>query len=241
LLVPQSGYVQAFHAEAFVEVLASRGLTALMVPMIGRHVVAGSPLAWVWETTGERVRPLAPDGGTELRRALAQSVRIGYERTLEQDVAFGIRQLADVASKALSPAINDPYTANQAVDHLGSILAALSLRQHGPQVVADAQGTVRLHVPGRDFAYLVDLALGQVRRYGANEPRVVRALLRVCRELVWFGDAAHHAVVRRYVETLMSDVTRLVAQPADREPLLAEGAALLQAFDVADGTSDAGS
>ncbi|MGO4473915.1 DUF2254 domain-containing protein [Arthrobacter sp. M-10] len=241
LLVPQSGYVQAFHAEAFVEVLASRGLTALMVPMIGRHVVAGSPLAWVWETTGERVRPLAPDGGTELRRALAQSVRIGYERTLEQDVAFGIRQLADVASKALSPAINDPYTANQAVDHLGSILAALSLRQHGPQVVADAQGMVRLHVPGRDFAYLVDLALGQVRRYGANEPRVVRALLRVCRELVWFGDAAHHAVVRRYVETLMSDVTRLVAQPADREPLLAEGAALLQAFDVADGTSDAGS
>ena len=168
-----------------------------------------------------------------------QSVRIGYERTLEQDVAFGIRQLADVASKALSPAINDPYTANQAVDHLGSILAALALRQHGPQAVADAQGTIRLHVPARDFAYLVDLALGQVRRYGANEPRVVRALLRVCRDLLWFGDAAHHAVVRRYVETLLSDVTRRVAQPADREPLLAEGAAVLKAFDVPGGTTGA--
>ena len=63
----------------------------------------------------------------------------------------------------------------------------------------------------------------------------------MCRELVWFGDAAHHAVVRQYVETLMSDVTRLVAQPADREPLLAEGAALLEAFDDADGASDAAS
>jgi uncharacterized membrane protein len=210
-----------------------------MVPMVGRHVIAGSPLAWAWAGTGDGERPLAPDAGAELRQALAQSVRIGYERTLEQDVAFGIRQLADVASKALSPAINDPYTANQAVDHLGSILAALSLRQHGPQAVADAQGTVWLHVPARDFAYLVDLALGQVRRYGANEPRVVRALLRVCRDLAWFGDSSHRAVVRQYVETLLSDATRLVAQPADREPLLAEGAAVLEAFDVTDGTTGA--
>lgn len=56
------------------------------------------------------------------------SVRIGYERTMEQDVAFGIRQLADIASKALSPAINDPYTAVQAVDHLSVLLAALALK-----------------------------------------------------------------------------------------------------------------
>lgn len=238
LLAPRSGYVQAFHVEAFVGVLASHGLRARMVPMVGRHVIAGSPLAWVWENADDGGRPLAPDGGAELRRALAQSVRIGYERTLEQDVAFGIRQLADVASKALSPAINDPYTANQAVDHLGSILAALSLRQHGPQAVADAQGTVRLHLPARDFAYLVDLALGQVRRYGANEPRVVRALLRVCGDLAWFGDEAHRAVVRQYVETLLSDATRLVAQPADREPLLAEGAAVLEAFNASGGAGD---
>lgn len=240
LLVPRSGYVQAIHADAFVAALARRGLTARIVPMVGRHVIGGSPLAWVWDGTGEGERSLAPDVVAELRHLLAQSVRIGYERTLEQDVAFGIRQLADVASKALSPAINDPYTANQAVDHLGSILAALSLRQHGPKAVADARGTIRLHIPARDFAYLVDLALGQVRRYGANEPRVVRALLRVCRELAWFGDAEHSAVVRQYVETLLSDAARLVAQPADREPLLAEGAAVLEALDVGSRTRDAG-
>ena len=233
LPAPWSGYVQAFHVEPFVAVLARRGLAARIVPVIGRHMVAGAPLAWVWKSPDWDGGGLpGEDTGAELRRALSQSVRIGYERTLEQDVAFGIRQLADVASKALSPAINDPYTANQAVDHLGSILAALSLRQHGPRAVSDAQGTVRLHVPARDFAYLVDLALGQVRRYGAGEPRVVRALLRVCSDLAWFGSAAHHAVVRQYVETLLSDVSRLVAQPADRDPLLAEGAALLKAFDV---------
>lgn len=236
LPAPASGYIQAFHVGPFVGALAKRDLKALMVPMVGRHVVAGAPIAWVWNVPDAGGRPFAPDASAELRRALTQSVRIGYERTLEQDVAFGIRQLADVASKALSPAINDPYTANQAVDHLGTILAALTLRQHGPRAVTDAHGTVRLHIPARDFAYLVDLALGQVRRYGSNEPRVVRALLRVCRDLAWFGESAHRAVVRQYVETLMNDVTRLVAQPADRDPLLEEGAAVLDLFNTRDST-----
>jgi uncharacterized membrane protein len=225
LPAPGSGYVQAFHVEAFVAALSRRRLTARIVPVVGRHVVAGTPIVWVWEDDG--ARPPLQEAIAELRRALPTMVRVGYERTLEQDVAFGIRQLADIASKALSPAVNDPYTANQAVDHLATILAALAERQHGPRAVRDARGVVRLYVPARDFGYLLELALGQVRRYGANEPRVVRALLRVCGDVAGFGDESHRAVVRRYVETLLDDVRRMVPQPADREPLLAEGAALL--------------
>ncbi|WP_334171086.1 DUF2254 domain-containing protein [Sinomonas sp.] len=221
----RSGYVQAFHHDQLVAVLAAQDLLAVMVPMVGEHVVAGAPLLRVWGREGGA--PSARGRG-DVARALGQSVRIGYERTMEQDVAFGIRQLADIASKALSPAINDPYTAIQAVDHLSSVLAALAVRRHGTQTAADASGTVRLYVPGRDFEYLLDLALGQVRRYGANEPRVVRALLRACRDLAWFGDADHRVVVRRYVATLMDDVARMVPQVADREPLLAEGAGVIE-------------
>lgn len=227
LSAARSGYVQAIHVGALVAALEARNLSALIVPIVGRHVVAGTPLAWVWDTDGGDRPSLAPRPLADLRRVILQAVRVGYERTLEQDVAFGIRQLADIASKALSPAVNDPYTANQAVDHLASILAALTVRQHGPRAVRDRQGVVRLHVPARDFEYLLELALGQVRRYGANEPRVVRALLRVCRDVGGFGDEAHRAVVRRYVETLLDDVQRMVPQTADREPLLAEGAAVL--------------
>ena len=64
----------------------------------------------------------APDPAT-FGEALPVAVRLGYERTAEQDVAFGVRQLADIAVKALSPAINDPYTAIQALEHLGVLLA----------------------------------------------------------------------------------------------------------------------
>ncbi|MDR6620402.1 DUF2254 domain-containing protein [Sinomonas atrocyanea] len=226
----RSGYVQAIHAEAFVGALEARGLSARIVPMVGRHVVAGTPLAWVWATDSTGPRSLDPRSRAELRRALMRTVRVGYERTLEQDIAFGIRQLADISSKALSPAVNDPYTANQAVDHLASILAALTVRQHGPCAVKDRQGLVRLHVPARDFEYLLELALGQVRRYGASEPRVVRALLRVCRDVGSLSGEGHRTAVRRYVETLLDDVRRMVPQAADREPLLAEGAAVLAAL-----------
>lgn len=230
LAAMRSGYVQAIHVGPFVEALEASNLSALIVPIVGRHVVAGTPLAWVWDTADGGRPSLAPGTLAELRRAVTRTVRVGYERTLEQDVAFGIRQLADIASKALSPAVNDPYTANQAVDHLASILAVLTVRQHGPQAVKDGQGMVRLHVPARDFDYLLELALGQVRRYGANEPRVVRALLRVCRDVGGFGGEAHRAVLRRYVETLLDDVRRAVPQSADREPLLAEGDAVLAAL-----------
>jgi uncharacterized membrane protein len=106
-------------------------------------------------------------------------VRIGFERTAEQDVAFGVRQLADIAVKALSPAINDPYTAIQSLEHLGVVLASLAGRRLGNQFVSDPSGVRRVFIPGRDLAYYLDLATGQIRRYGCAEPRVDRALLRV--------------------------------------------------------------
>jgi uncharacterized membrane protein len=167
-----------------------------------------------------------------LRNALANGVRVGFERTAEQDAAFGVRQLADVASKALSPAINDPYTAIQAVDHLSVLLASLAQRMLGPVTVSDASGVPRVHVPARDWEYYLDLGLGQVRRYGHTEPRVVLALFRVARDIATFCDQDRRAAVRRYVEVLLDDVGRDIVQPADRDPLLEQGRALLRELAV---------
>jgi uncharacterized membrane protein len=234
---PRSGYIQTIHPQGLVAALDKHDLTALVVPMMGEHVVARAPLLWVWRTgvpepASGRSAALDPGALHDVTRATSTSVRIGYERTLEQDVAFGIRQLADVASKALSPAINDPYTAVQAVDHLSVILAELAGREVGPQHVNGGHGTARLHLPGRDFDYMFDLALGQVRRYGASEPRVTRALLRVCNDVSWFCDDGRRAVVRSFVETLLDDVERLIAQPVDRDPLLSTGRELIERLDA---------
>ena len=76
----------------------------------------------MWSLDGGQPR-VPPEVVAELT---SDAIRLGFERTLEQDVALGVRQLADIASKALSPAINDPYTAVQALDHLSVILSALA-------------------------------------------------------------------------------------------------------------------
>ncbi|MGH8839432.1 MAG: DUF2254 domain-containing protein, partial [Jiangellaceae bacterium] len=114
LPAPSSGYVQTLHPEKALVAAEGADVVVRYIPRVGDHVVAGLPLAWAWRVSPER----PPPDSARLRPFVVQAVRIGFERTHEQDAALGIRQLADVASKALSPAINDPYTAVQAVDRL---------------------------------------------------------------------------------------------------------------------------
>jgi uncharacterized membrane protein len=222
--------VQTFHLDALPTVAAHWGAVVAVVPMMGEHVICGTPLAWAWSARGDAT--LGDDALAAIGAALTHGVRLGFERTAEQDVAFGIRQLADVASKALSPAVNDPYTAVQAVDHLSVILAALATRPLGSQTLADAGGTCRVHVPGRDWEYFVDLGLGQVRRFGHTEPRVVLALLRVVRDIATLCTPPRRQVLRDYVEVLLDDVQRDLPQAADRAPLLERGTRLVASLRV---------
>jgi uncharacterized membrane protein len=220
----RSGYVQTLHPEVLLPLAVEVGLVASVVPMVGEHVVEGAPILYVWSLDGgePRVPPEVVAGLT------SDAIRVGFERTLEQDVALGVRQLADIASKALSPAINDPYTAVQALDHLSVILSALAPLQLGGQALRSPDGTVHVTVRGRDLRYFVDLACGQIRRYGAAEPRVMTALLRVldntgrsCR------DAEGRAVVVDQVELVLLDAERATAQPADLRDVRAVATSLL--------------
>ena len=83
----------------------------------------------------------------------------GFERTIEQDVAFGIRQQIDIGCKALSPAVNDPYTAAQAIDHLAVVCADLAVRPLGNKVLTGPSGRGRVIVPGNNFADYIFLSV----------------------------------------------------------------------------------
>jgi uncharacterized membrane protein len=214
LAADRSGYVQTFSMAAMERATTAHDVTAVVVPMVGEHVIAGAPLAWIWARTQEQNAT-----ATAVTAALRESVRIGFERTSEQDAAFGVRQLADIAAKALSPAINDPYTAVQALDHLSVILAALASKPLGNQVLRDPEGHVRVVIPGRDFGYFLDLALGQIRRYGRSEPRVVRALLRILNDVGGFCSGDRRETVAMQIRLVLEDAEAATAQPADLVPI----------------------
>lgn len=208
-----SGWVQTVHPELLLPQAREAGVTVAATVMVGEYVVAGTPLLRIWRDTAEPAPPIEP-----FQHHLRFAVRLGFERTAEQDVAFGVRQLADIAVKALSPAINDPYTAIQALEHIGVVLAKLAPRRLGGQLLTDGPATVWM--PGRDLRYYLDLATGQIRRYGSAEPRVCLALIRVLRTTAWFcPDDDGRALVADQVRLVLEAAELSIRQPADLEPV----------------------
>jgi uncharacterized membrane protein len=220
-----SGYVQLLRPDRLVQVTTDADVVCAVVPMVGEHVIRGEPLAMVWHASPEGAPPVV----SAFADVVHDAVRIGYERTTEQDVAFGIRQLADIGVKALSPAVNDPYTGMQALEHIAVVLAALAPRTLGHQRLTDERGRLRVAVPGRDFAYYVELGTGQIRRYGASEPRVLADLLRVLGTIAPFcrDELALRPVIEA-VGLVEEAAEHAVVQEGDRRPVLDQAELLLE-------------
>jgi uncharacterized membrane protein len=234
----RSGYLQAVRCSDLLSETARYGVCLRLRPRIGEHVVAGTTLAWIWPVgagSGAPADSAGPAGGAgpDLRRfthALETWVRIGFERTLEQDAAFGIRQLVDTACKALSPAVNDPYTAVQAIDHLSVIFCALARRPLGDHVACQPSGAAVI-VPGRRFPDYLAVMCGLIRRYGASEPTVASALLRLlaaCADAA-DGDQEICTAIEEQAAIIVADTEREVPQPADLVRPLAEAEMVRQA------------
>ena len=109
----RAGVLRDVNVARLVRVARRQGVVLRLIPRIGDFVVPGTPM-------------LAVHGGAEpSRRALRYTVSVGVERTFHQDLGFGLRQLSDIALRALSPAVNDPTTAVQCLDRIVQFLAVV--------------------------------------------------------------------------------------------------------------------
>ena len=131
-----------------------------LVPRIGEYVPSGAPLAEVWGDDGT-----AP--GLAAKEVLSH-IGLNRERTMHQDVAFGFRQLVDIAEKALSPAVNDPTTAAEALDRIHDLLRRVAAAPAPSGHHRDAEGRLRLVHPVTDWAGLVALSCDEIRTYGGD-------------------------------------------------------------------------
>ena len=216
LLAPSSGFVVAVHADVLCA--AARDVDAVVVvdKRVGDALVAGTPVARAWSASGDA---LSEEGATTLREQLEHAIATGFERTAQQDVAFGLRQLTDVALKALSPSTNDPTTAVHALNHSAALLGDLLHRDLGAEMVRDDQKTTRVYLRQWSFPELLDLAVDQPRIYGAADPLVLTALGDLLAAVAWLdadhGQAPavlHHlSRLRRTIEREGHDATPLEA------------------------------
>ena len=160
---------------------------------IGDSVVAGTPLAHVWAPAGTDLAPV--------RHALDGAVRLDFERSTGADVAYSLRKVVDIASRALSSGINDPTTAVHALSHVSALLGDLTHRRLEPVEEHDEDGVLRVVVPQWDLPALLHVALEEPLEYAGGSPAVLRRLAALLRELAWRApDGTVDVTVRAGIE-----------------------------------------
>ncbi|WP_395577181.1 DUF2254 family protein [Streptomyces sp. BK79] len=163
---PFGGIVQHIDASAIMAVATRLDLHVTCLVAVGSFVEPGAPLL--------RVSPAPVSDATV--RSLTRAVHLGPARRIDHDPAYGLRLLVDVAIRALSPAVNDPTTAVQALDQIESALLRLPHRALGPIDFRDEDDTTRLALRRPDWHALLDLALAEIILYGADSLQVHRRL-----------------------------------------------------------------
>lgn len=172
------GVVVSVNEARLVKIAAEANCTLVLAARVGDFVPTGAPLFRVHSGAGPALR--AGGDWTSLAERAARAVVQDTERSMEQDLAFGFRQLVDIAEKALSPALNDPTTATQCLDVLHDLLRRLAVRPLPDGCRLDGAGEIRLVVPQYSFSDFLDVALVELWRYGQDATQVpsrVRELL----------------------------------------------------------------
>ncbi|MEO8813877.1 MAG: DUF2254 domain-containing protein [Mycobacterium sp.] len=202
ITAPSSGFLTAIDETELRSSAIQSDAYIIINSYPGSSIVEGVPIGVAWSASGG----LDDDAFDRLQGAVRKSIKVGYERTAAQDVGYGLRQLTDVANKALSPGINDPTTAIHALGHISAILCRLADRDLGSVVFRDDDNRVRVVLRRPSLAELVDDAISQPRRYGSSDPQVITRLFRLLEELAWHVD--DESPIREQLARLQTTVAR---------------------------------
>jgi uncharacterized membrane protein len=207
------GVIVSFEREALLGVAVAAGATLELVPGVGEFLGPGQPLLRVHGTVG------ATD------ETLTRAVDVADERTIRQDPAFALRIIVDTAIRALSPAVNDPTTAANALDVLELVVRELAGRDLEASVARGPDGAVRVAWRSPSWPDLLDLAFDEIRSYGASSLQIARRLRAVLEDLRATTPPLRHPALDAQLDLLDAAVRavhpegspeRAAAQRADR-------------------------
>ncbi len=168
--------IQAVDMRGLVAWAKAHDCVVVVRHPVGDFVPAG---ASVIEVYGE-----AAEDALAAERRLGAMIALGVERTMEQDPGFAIRIMVDIAARALSPAVNDPTTAVQIIDHLEDLLGLLGNTAPGELPARSREPTTHgVVMPSRSWDDYIVLGVTEIREYGATSIQVVRRLRAMLEEL----------------------------------------------------------
>lgn len=204
----RSGYIQTIDYDALVKCAQEKDVVLVLDVRAGEFILRH----------GDHVRVHRRSSLDEdMINAIRKGFGIGQQRTPAQDLEYGIRQLVEIALRALSPSINDPFTAIVVLDRLGAALEIILARQPLPHLLRDEDGELRV-VAERMNEGLIDVAFGLIREAGASQPIVLIRIAGLLGQLapVLHAEAARQAVLAQ-LEKLEETTEQGSLAPSDRE------------------------
>ena len=203
-----AGYLQGVDTGELVNIAQAHDVVIELTCQTGDFIVDHRPLLRLYPK-GKMTEALTV--------ALQNQFDIGTERTMFEDLLFGIRQLVDIALKALSPGINDPTTAVNCLDYLTNILVQAARLPQDHAHHQDGEGKVRLLVQRVSFAAMVELAFNQIRHYGCGDVLVIVRMIDALTEIAGATeDRDRRALLWRYVTMISRSADRTLEDPHDR-------------------------
>ncbi|MBC7499233.1 MAG: DUF2254 domain-containing protein [Herminiimonas sp.] len=219
---PEDGYLQLIDADALMTLATEEDLLLRLERRPGHYLVKGQAMVMVWP--GSRVTE-------SLVVKVNAAFAFGDQRSAVQDVEFSFHQLVEIAVRALSPGINDPFTAIACVDRLGSTLCRLAQRDIPSPHRFDPQGRLRLVAPSSTFAGIVDAAFNQIRQCARSNPavaiRMLDAIVQIAGHVQCGPDAS---CLQRHADMIIRGAREAVPEADDRFAVEARYTAASQAL-----------
>jgi uncharacterized membrane protein len=214
---PASGYLRFVRHATLVRIAAEYGAVIRLHHRPGHFVTHGHPMASVWP----------PEVADKIGRRLERVHITGPLRTLSQDIAFGVDQLVEIAIRALSPAVNDTFTALTCIDWLGDSLCEIAVKWH-PQVAhRDDDGEIRLITAPVSYERLVQRSFEKVRQAAGGMPAVLIRQLDALYKIMAVAPPGRRQVLLDQAAMIQRLNLRTVPEVTDQADVTARYEALL--------------
>jgi uncharacterized membrane protein len=217
LTAPASGYLRFVRHATLMRIAAASDAVIRLHHRPGHFLTQGHPMATVWP----------PEAADSIGRGLENVHITGPLRTLSQDIAFGIDQMVEIAIRALSPAVNDTFTALTCIDWLGDSLCKIAIEWHPPACHRDFDGAIRLITAPVSYERLVQRSFEKIRQASAGMPAVLIRQLDVLSKIIAVAPPDRAQVVVDQAEMIQRVSLRTVPEPADQADITARYEALL--------------
>lgn len=183
-----SGYLTYLDHPGLVTLAAAHDVRIEVLHPLGTYLVKGTPVVTV-HGGGDHAE-------VEWDKAVGSRSGVTWRRTTEQDLTFGLRQLVDIAERALSPGVNDPTTAVQVLNELHVILTTIARDDDPYPVHHDEDGTVRLITSEWTFEQFLDLCIDEIAHWGASSLQIPRRIDQLLETLAAVATESHRPMIQ---------------------------------------------